>query len=335
MNNDNYSIPSSGLTIIDMLELLWLKKKTIIKITFFITFVMLVWAILMTPVYRSTTVLGQPHALGGSRSSFGSLSGSLGGLSRLAGLGGKSGNFDENIAILQSRKFQEQFILENDLLPILYEDLWDKDKNTWKKEESNFIGSSIQSLRASLQSLLAKASGNKAPTGQKESKTGPSIEKTLRKFNLMWGIEVDEKTGLAKLHVDWRDPNIAAHWANLMVSKVNSESRQRAINENKRKIDFLLDKEKSGEFRYIRESLFDVLEQEIERSMLATAVTEYAFRVIDPAVTPEIRLKPRRALMVIMGGFLGGFIGIMWVLLMHVTKNARDELITRWKHAKV
>ena len=51
--------------------------------------------------------------------------------------------------------------------------------------------------------------------------------------------------------------------------------------------------------------------------MLANASPEYLFQTIDPAVVPELKAKPRRALIAVVGTLLGGMLGVLMVLVRH------------------
>ncbi|MEL0243821.1 MAG: GNVR domain-containing protein, partial [Gammaproteobacteria bacterium] len=52
---------------------------------------------------------------------------------------------------------------------------------------------------------------------------------------------------------------------------------------------------------------------EKQNAMLANVNEEFALEVIDPAVPPETREKPKRKLIVVLGGVCGGFFGIFVV----------------------
>ena len=56
--------------------------------------------------------------------------------------------------------------------------------------------------------------------------------------------------------------------------------------------------------------------------MLANVSKDYVFDIIDPPVVPELKSKPSRALIFVLGTLLGGMLGIVWVLVRH---NARTE----------
>ena len=55
--------------------------------------------------------------------------------------------------------------------------------------------------------------------------------------------------------------------------------------------------------------------------MLAQVRPEYVFKTIDPAVVPEKKSKPQRALICVLGTLLGGMFAVVIVLLRHYTRS--------------
>ena len=51
--------------------------------------------------------------------------------------------------------------------------------------------------------------------------------------------------------------------------------------------------------------------------MLANVSKDYVFDVIDPPVAPELKSKPPRALICVLGTLLGGMLGVVVVLIRH------------------
>ena len=49
--------------------------------------------------------------------------------------------------------------------------------------------------------------------------------------------------------------------------------------------------------------------------MLAEVRQEYVFKTIDPAVAPEEKSKPSRALICLIGAFFGAIFGVIIVLI--------------------
>ncbi|NVK00497.1 MAG: LPS O-antigen length regulator, partial [Oceanospirillaceae bacterium] len=69
---------------------------------------------------------------------------------------------------------------------------------------------------------------------------------------------------------------------------------------------------------------FDLIQSQIETMMLAKATPEYLFKTIDPAVVPELKVKPKRSLIVALGVLLGGMLGVLLVLIRHYAFNSKS-----------
>jgi len=52
---------------------------------------------------------------------------------------------------------------------------------------------------------------------------------------------------------------------------------------------------------------------------------QYAFRVIDPAVVPEVRSKPKRKLIVVLGGGLGMMFSIFLAFFLNFLKSQKGS----------
>jgi uncharacterized protein involved in exopolysaccharide biosynthesis len=143
-----------------------------------------------------------------------------------------------------------------------------------------------------------------------ETKNPDSVWEAVEKFrNLVLDIHEDKLKGTTTVTIEWRDPAVAARWANDFVGLANDLLRTRAIDESTRNIDYL-----SKEFSHttvieIQHAISALIENETKKLMLAHGRLEYGFTIVDPAVPPEHRFSPRRTLMVISGLIIGGFLG--------------------------
>ena len=75
----------------------------------------------------------------------------------------------------------------------------------------------------------------------------------------------------------------------------------------------------------MRDVLYSLLESEEQKAMLANVNEEFALKVIDPAVAPELRESPKRKLMVVLGGVCGVFLGIFAVFLRKFLKKLKEQ----------
>ena len=127
-------------------------------------------------------------------------------------------------------------------------------------------------------------------------------------------IHEDELKGLTTISMDWFDPATAAKWANSFVALANELMRVRAIEDASRNVAYLNKQIAETREVEIQRSLSNLIESETKTLMLANGRQDYAFRIVDPAVPPEIRHSPRRALLVISGTALGFFVGAVFSL---------------------
>jgi len=199
----------------------------------------------------------------------------IGGLASLIGVNiGNDSNKTESIAFLQSETLTEQFIRDNNLLPILFADRWSAERKQWTVTDPKEV---------------------------------PTLWKANRKFQTIRTVLEDKKTGLVKVTITWTDPVLAASWANELVKLANDTLRARAINESQQHIAYLHEEVANTDLTPIRTAIYSVLESEIKNAMLARGPGDYALKVIDPAVPPELKSGPYRSLWVL-GGAMGGFI---------------------------
>jgi uncharacterized protein involved in exopolysaccharide biosynthesis len=127
-------------------------------------------------------------------------------------------------------------------------------------------------------------------------------------------IHEEKLKGTTTITIDWRDPAVAARWANDFVQLANDLLRDRAVQESTRNVEYLNEQVAKTNAVELQHVLYQLIENETKNLMLAHGRVEYAFTVVDPAVPPQMKFSPRRTLMVISGLFIGGFFGslIAW-----------------------
>lgn len=262
----------------------WIAASTLVFTIGFVTV-----ALVMTPIFRSTAVLvpALPDAdigIGG----LGAALGELGGLASLAGVNFASGapQTEEALAVIRSRQFLERFISENELLPVLFPDKWDFERNRWKVAEAE----------------------------------RPTPSKAYRYFSKkVLLVTQDKKSKLVTLQIDWRDREQAAIWANELVRRINAEMQTRVIGQSEASIKYLQTEFSRTSEVSIREAISRLMEAQIKQRMVANVTQEYAFRVVDRAMAPDRdeKVSPRRTLMAIAGCLLGLTLGIAGVLIVN------------------
>jgi uncharacterized protein involved in exopolysaccharide biosynthesis len=141
------------------------------------------------------------------------------------------------------------------------------------------------------------------------------IQKAIYLFKSILSVDEDKKTGLFILSISWEDPIVAARWANELVGQLNDQLREQAIKNTEKRVGYLEQELAKTTLQDMRAVLYNLLESEKQKAMLANVNEDFGLEVIDPAVTPANPHKPNRKLIVALGGICGGGLGIFTVLL--------------------
>jgi uncharacterized protein involved in exopolysaccharide biosynthesis len=224
--------------------------------------------------YRAIVVMVPSESM--ESGSGGGLMSQLGGLAEVAGLPGVGGNSarDEAFEVLHSRTLALHFIEANHLAPLLFPKRWDERAQRWKT------------------------------TGRGE----PSTADQVKEFNTrVSSVSQDKLTGTIRVSITWKDPQVAAEWANALVVMANDQLRNRAIGDATQVVDYLDKQIERTQSTEVRQALFSVMERELRKSAIANVNREYAFKVVDPAMVPDVRdwVSPSRAVYTLIGGLLG------------------------------
>jgi uncharacterized protein involved in exopolysaccharide biosynthesis len=136
-------------------------------------------------------------------------------------------------------------------------------------------------------------------------------------------IRTDPLRRITTVSIDWRDPTVAAEWANGFVSLANESLRERALTESERSIEYLNAQLEKTTVVELKRVMYNLIENEMQKLVLANARTEYAFTVVDPAVAPEEKTSPRPLLMVSFGLLIGTVLGLMLAFFSEVRRKRR------------
>lgn len=143
----------------------------------------------------------------------------------------------------------------------------------------------------------------------------------------------DKRTGTTTVAIDWKDPDISARWANGYVALANEVIRTRAIDDATRNITFLNGQISRTNVLEVQHVMYRLIENETKTLMLAKGRVDYAFTSVDPAVPPELRTSPRRALIALGSIVLGLVIGCIAAFLHDLSTStgeaASDALAQR------
>jgi len=74
------------------------------------------------------------------------------------------------------------------------------------------------------------------------------------------------------------------------------------------------------------ETIYEVLSKQFEMAKIDEAKQSSVIQVLDKAVVPEQKSKPKRSMMVLIAGVATGFIAIIWSIVIESLHNAQNEI---------
>lgn len=273
------------ISLRELWQKLWQGKLTVFAITALFAVGSVTYALLATEIYRSEVLVTPAED-----QSMPMLGGQLGGLAALAGVNVGGGSEAEPLAVLRSRDFARQFIEDYDLLQVFFEDDWDAENEAWLVDDPA---------------------------------DAPDIRDAIKYFqeNVL-KVSEERTTGLVTIAVEWTDPDVAATWADVLVRRLNDRLRERALEEAEQNVAYLREEMAKSSLVTMQQSIGQLLQSELQKLMLARGNEEFAFKVVDPAIAPKQRTRPKRSIIAIIGTFLGGLVGAFVVL---VAQSARSS----------
>lgn len=308
------SQPMSGVENdeIDLRELfavIWQGKWLIIAITAVFAIGAVIFAINQPNIYKSEALLA-PAASEQGGGGLAALAGQFGGLASMAGINlGGGGGVDKTqmaIEVMKSRQFASNFIQHHNIMPdLMAAKKWNIADNTISYDGELYNKADKTWLRIV-----------KAPF-----KPEPSMQEAYKVFSKIIAVNAAKDTGMVTVSVEHLSPTVAQQWVNWLVADINNEMKQRDVTEAKRSTAFLRTQIQQTNVADIRSILYKLIEEQAKTIMFAEVRDEYVFKTIDPALVPEEKSKPKRALICVLGTMLGGMLGVMLVLIRYFIKK--------------
>jgi len=299
---------------LDLRELfndLWVNKLFLVALTSLFALISIIYSLTLTNIYTAETTLA-PSASSDMSSNLSQYAG----LASMAGIslpGSSSGISDKDLALslLKSKGLLQRLIDKHDILPdliaahdwdltsnsVIYDsDLYDEIKNVWVRDVNP------------------------------PYKLVPSTLEAYEFYDEAIAVSEDKKTGVISLKVDHLSPEIAYQWSLLLIQEVNEYVADMRIKEAQLSIDYLNDQRKITPYPELRALFYELIQQHTQSMMLAKVRPEYALTTLDPPLIPEMKSKPKRALICILGILLGGMLSVLIIIVRQYGFNKDDAL---------
>lgn len=302
------------ITFLELIQAIWEGKWLICFSVVLFTGAAVLYALSSPNIYKASALLSPSESQSGS--GLGGMANQLGGLAALAGVdigGGEGSQTALAVQVLNSRKFVSNFITNRKILvPLMATNGWEMVSDSLQYDEEVYDPINNLWLRE--------------PKGLRKSK--PSSQEAYDVFiNEVFSITQDKENGSFTISIMHYSPFLAQTWVNWLVDDINEVMRERKKRETQQNLAYLNNQLNKTSVAEMQSTFYELIKEQTKSLMLTEVQKDFVFKVVDPAVVPEMKLKPQRAVISLMGFVLGGIIGLLVVFLRFVIKKDKASLL--------
>ena len=289
----------------ELFDVLWKAKTLIIVITSFFALSSVLYALSLKNYYKSEALL----SVAGESNALGSLSG-MGGLASMVGINLSSGGESKGeiaVKTIQSRAFLKHLITFENVLPsIMAIESYDPQSKKIQFDPE----------------VYNENNGVWVREAGKNKQSKPSYLEAYKAYLSQVSISKDEFTNLITISVEHISPIFAKEFLELIINEADESLRNKDLQESSAAIAFLNNEIPKSSLITMKDAISKLVESQLQKQMLSKINEEYILKVIEPPFIPEVKSKPMRAVICIIGTLLGGILAIMWVLIRHYNSSS-------------
>ena len=304
--NNNYD---DEIDLSELFHVLWDKIFYIGAITSIFSLISIIYALMLPNIYQSKAVMMPMEANQGMSGMLGQYSGmaSLAGISLPSESGSKA---QEAIARIKSFEFFSNYFLPYIKLEnLMAVKKWTQASNTLTYYASDFNSESRQWVRKA-----------KPPRSNI-----PSSQEAYEEFMEIMSVNKDKKTLLITLSVEHKSPFIAQQWVEIMIDQIDQVMRDQDRLTATKSIEYLNSIAPTDNYEDIKKALSALQQEQMKRLMMVEANDNYIFKVLDSPIAPEMKSRPKRAFIVILGTILGMVLSALGVLVFYYRRESSNH----------
>mgnify|MGYP001364139575 CR=1 FL=1 len=212
------------------------------------------------------------------------------------------------VETLKSRDFLKQLILEHqEVAPNIYAiESYDLSSDNLKYQKD----------------IFDKATGKWIINEDKGIRSdGPQFYKIYNKFHgEIFNVYVNPSNNFISLRVEHYSPVYAQDLLTKIIDSLNSLLRDKDLNKAEQAIFFLQEQVQIANQKEIKESLYSIIERNLETLMLTNINSYYAIEPVDLPNIPERKIFPNRKVFLLLGVFFGFFFSTAISLIVRLNK---------------
>jgi capsular polysaccharide biosynthesis protein len=268
---------------IDLMQialLLWGYKLWVCICTSIIVAMGFAYAYFTTPTFYSYAIIAPKESSKGSDASrlFSQLGGMGGMVASQLGMGNT--NLDKIEIILKGHDLAEAVILGHNLMPLLFQDMWDERRNKWKTKDSLELPGIRDGVKILRENIIV--------------------------------VRVDAKKNILIIGANMNDPVSARNMVDHYLNELNMRIRANAITDAEANRDYLEKQLSHTSDPILMDKLQNMIAFEIEKAML---IGNQSFEILERPVVPMERSKPKRKFIVLLALLIGAAISALGVFV--------------------
>jgi len=312
------------ISLLEYWQVIRKHRKMILRLAVAIPILTAIVSLFMTNIYQSRAIIvpvaPKEGAVGGLTSM---LAQQIGGLPGLLTPG--TATSAEIVSLLNSIVLREKIINRYNLLPVLFPDDWDAERGRWKSTEVWGITLNPRAWMSAVARMISPP-----PPGMAAKVPGvPDVWDGLRKLDDLVSVKNNIKENSITITADFRDPEMSAKlvddFLTTLTDHMSAEAR-RVAEVNRKYLETQLNATADP---FIKQKIYNLIAQQIETSMMAEVKENFAFKVIDPPKAPDRKVKPKRAVMVILSFVLALFAGVFGAFGLDYLEKQNIHINTR------
>ena len=284
LNQGEISSEEKEFSFKNLLEAIWINRFLIILFPLLVGSITALYPLTLPNLYRAEILLATAESKAQGPSI------AQGGLAAMAGISLPSGTDDKTLIAIEtvkSKKFISEFLIRHEALP----------------------------------ALMAPISWNSTEDILEVGEYHGSIQQATEQWKRIFFVEKLSKVEpLVLMTITHISPTQARDWLVYIVEDLNKILSQRDVAEVKESIKYLEEQISNTNVSDLKELFYGMIESQTSKAMLAEVRSEYAFRVIDPAIAPELKHSPHRAVITIQS-VIYSFIAITVLCVMLYINN--------------
>lgn len=281
---------------------IFLLKIVLIFSTFFV-----IYSLNLNDIYRSESILSVKQESGAD-----GLLEQYGGLASLAGINLPSSSGDNGdliIETIKSREFLKKIIQYEQILPGLIA------AESYDNKTKKIIYDS---------DIYNESNKKWVRTPKKNRKTIPSYLEAHETYLDLLSVYKDPLTGYISVKVDHISPIFSQKLLEIIIFECNKKIQEKVLKDSDEALAYLDNELRKEPLNELRVSISELIKQKMKIKMTASVSEYYSFEIIEPPFMPEVKNRPSRSIICILGAFLGLFLGILYVWIKYYFKNEND-----------